>query len=112
MTIIPLNLHFKNAIWVAHALPPTYRRVLLHLALLRLKFQLAEPGWLALPTRLLRLMLHAMLHLASSHLWLHCTIRSRDAVCAEHSGCQVPHVKGRRVSFSKDYVIAHLKIGI
>lgn len=36
----------------------------------------------------------------------------RDAVCAEHSGCQVPHVKGRRVSFSKDYVSAHLKIGI
>lgn len=72
----------------------------------------AEPGWLALPTRLLRLMLHAMLHLGSSHLWLHCTIRSRDAVCAEHSGCQVPHVKGRRVSFSKDYVSAHLKIGI
>lgn len=50
VTIIPLNLHFKNAIWVGHALPPTYSRGLLQFALLCLNFQQAEPGWLLLPT--------------------------------------------------------------
>lgn len=76
---------------------------MLQFALLRLKSQQAEPGWLALPTHLLRLMLHVMLHLGSSHQ------PERDATCVRALGLSGTPREGESELLQGLCVIAHLK---